>query len=147
MKAHIGADEHSGLVHHAHCTAANVGDLAQAQHLLHGREEDVCGDSGYTGAGNRAELQDTKAAVLIAEKHSKLRTFESKRCQKHARRWEHFKAGVRAKVEHPFRAVKRQFGYTKVRYRGPTKNTAQLLTLFGLSNLWMVRRQLLSKMG
>jgi len=62
---------------------------------------------------------------------------------KHARRWEHFKASVRAKVEHPFRVVKRQFDYTKVRYRGLAKNAAQVLTLFALSNLWMALRQLL----
>ena len=111
---------------------------------MHGREEEVYGDSGYTGAENRAELQDTRGAFLIAEKPSKLRAIKNKRCQKHARCWEQFKASIRAKVEHPFRVVKRQFGYTKVRYRGLAKNTAQMLTL---SNLWMVRRQLLPKMG
>ena len=52
---------------------------------------------------------------------------------------ERVKAQVRARVEHPFRVVKRQFGYVKVRYRGLAKNTAQLTTLFALSNLWMVR--------
>ncbi|HHZ33130.1 TPA: transposase, partial [Xanthomonas vasicola pv. zeae] len=62
-------------------------------------------------------------------------------------RWEHFKASVRAKVEHPFRVIKRQFGYTKVRYRGLAKNTAHVLTLFALSNLWMKRKQLLPAMG
>lgn len=147
MKVHIGVDEHSGLVHHAHCTAANVGDVTQLQYLLHGREEEVYGDSGYTGAENRAELQDIKAAFLIAEKPSKLRAIRNKRGQKQARRWEHFKASIRAKVEHPFRVVKRQFGYIKVRYRGLAKNTAQMLTLFALSNLWMVRRQLMPQVG
>ncbi|KGE52965.1 IS5/IS1182 family transposase, partial [Xanthomonas axonopodis] len=62
-------------------------------------------------------------------------------------RWEHFKASVRAKVEHPFRVINRQFGYTKVRYRGLAKNTAQVQTLFALSNLWMVRRHLLPARG
>ncbi len=57
---------------------------------------------------------------------------------------EHLKAKVRARVEHPFRVVKRQFGYQKVRYRGLAKNTTQLVTLFALSNLWMVRRRLLA---
>ena len=56
---------------------------------------------------------------------------------------EHIKASTRAKVEHPFRVIKRQFGHTKVRYRGLAKNTAQLHTLFALSNLWMVRRKLM----
>ena len=104
---------------------------------------EVYGDSGYTGAEHRAELQDIKAVFLIAEKPSNLRTIKNKRSQKHARRWEHFKASVRAKGEHPFRVVKRQFGYTKVRYRGLAKNMSQVLTLFALSNLWMARRQLL----
>ena len=137
MKAHIGVDEHSGFVHHAHCTAANVGDVTQVQHVLHGREEEVYGDSGYAGAENRAELQDT------AEKPSKLRVIKNKRGLKHARRWERLKASVRAEVEHPFRVMKRQFGYTKVRYRGLAKSAAEVLTLFALSNLWMAQRQLL----
>uniref|UniRef100_UPI0022EBC73F transposase n=2 Tax=Bacteria TaxID=2 RepID=UPI0022EBC73F len=57
------------------------------------------------------------------------------------------KASMRAKVEHPFRVVKRQFGYTKVRYRGLAKNSAQVLTLFALSNLWMTRRQFVPTQG
>jgi len=60
---------------------------------------------------------------------------------------EKFKASVRAKVEHPFRVLKRQFGYTKVRYRGLKKNTAQIVTLFALGNLWMARRQLMGAGG
>jgi IS5 family transposase len=60
---------------------------------------------------------------------------------------EKIKAGIRAKVEHPFRVIKRQFGYVKVRYRGLKKNTAQLVTLFALSNLWMVRGKLIGAQG
>ncbi len=62
-------------------------------------------------------------------------------------RIEKAKASLRAKVEHPFRVIKRQFGFTKVRFRGLAKNTAQVITLFALSNLWMVRRQLLAMTG
>jgi IS5 family transposase len=58
-------------------------------------------------------------------------------------RLEYIKASIRAKVEHPFRVIKRQFGHVKVRYRGLAKNTAQLHTLFALSNLWMARRALI----
>ncbi|WP_240989848.1 IS5-like element IS1646 family transposase, partial [Xanthomonas campestris] len=50
MKAHIGVDEFSGLVHHVHCTAANVADVTVTHALLHGKEDSVFGDSGYTGA-------------------------------------------------------------------------------------------------
>lgn len=63
------------------------------------------------------------------------------------RKIEKAKAQVRAKVEHPFRVIKRQFGYTKVRFRGLAKNTAQMVTLFALSNLWMARRHLLASAG
>ena len=147
MKAHIGVDEFSGLVHHVHCTAANVADVTVTHALLHGKEDSVVGDSGYTGADKREELQDCEAAFFIAAKRSVLQAIGNKRERAREQRWEHFKASVRAKVEHPFRVIKRQFGYTKVRYRGLAKNTAQVLTLFALSNLWMKRKQLLPAMG
>lgn len=147
MKAHIGVDDESGLVHHVECTAANVNDVTRVHKLLHGKEDTICGDSGYTGAHNREELQGVDAAFWIAEKPSKLRAMKNKRERKYAERWEHFKASLRAKVEHPFRVVKRQFGYTKVRYRGLAKNAAQMCTLFALSNLWMARRGLLQPTG
>ncbi|MGO1073873.1 IS5 family transposase, partial [Lysobacter sp. CA199] len=147
MKAHIGVDDESGLVHHVECTAANVADITQVHKLLHGREDTVCGDSGYTGVDKREEMRRCKARYLIAEKPSKLRQIKSKRELKWALRWEHTKASVRAKVEHPFRVIKRQFGYTQVRYRGLAKNLAQVLTLFALSNLWMKRKQLLPNPG
>jgi transposase, IS5 family len=147
MKAHIGVDDESGLVHHVECTAANVADVTQAHKLLHGKEGTVHGDSGYTGVDKREELQGIDAGFLIAEKPSKLRTIRNKRERRYAKRWEFHKASVRAKVEHPFRVIKRQFGYIKVRYRGLAKNAAQVLTLFALSNLWMARRRLLVMTG
>ncbi|MGE6335167.1 transposase, partial [Stenotrophomonas sp. NPDC077659] len=131
------------LVHHATCTAANVSDVTVTHALLHGKEGCVFGDSGYTGADKRAELADCKAAFFIAAKRSKVKAIGNARERRQVERWESCKASVRAKVEHPFRVIKRQFGYTKVRYRGLAKNTAQVLTLFALSNLWMVRRQLM----
>ncbi|TBX01529.1 IS5 family transposase, partial [Xanthomonas citri] len=143
MKAHIGVDEFSGLVHHVHCTAANVADVTVTHALLHGKEDSVFGDSGYTGADKRQELRDCQAVFFIAARPSTMRSIGNTRERAREQRWEHFKASVRAKVEHPFRVIKRQFGYTKVRYRGLAKNTAQVLTLFALSNLWMKRKQLL----
>ena len=147
MKAHIGVDEFSGLVHHVHCTAANVADVTVVRALLHGREDCIFGDSGYTGLDKREAFEDSKAAFFIAAKRSTVQAIGNKRQRRQKMRWEHFKASVRAKVEHPFRVIKRQFGYTQVRYRGLAKNTAQVLTLFALSNLWMVRRQLLPATG
>ena len=114
---------------------------------LHGKEDSGFGDSGYTGADKREELQTCKAAFFIAVRPSTLQAIGNKRERTQEQRWEHFKASVRAKVEHPFRVIKRQFGYTKVRHRGLAKNTAQVLTLFALSNLWMKRKQLLPAMG
>ena len=87
------------------------------------------------------------AGFLIADKPSKLRAMKNKRERHYAARWEHYKASLRAKVEHPFRVIKRQFGYAKVRYRGLAKNAAQVLTLFALSNLWMSRRHLMQPAG
>ncbi|MEA9625607.1 IS5 family transposase, partial [Xanthomonas campestris] len=103
MKAHIGVDEFSGLVHHVHCTAANVADVTVTHALLHGKEDSVFGDSGYTGADKREELQDCEAAFFIAAKRSVLQAIGNKRERAREQRWEHFKASVRAKVEHPFR--------------------------------------------
>lgn len=147
MKAHIGVDEFSGLVHHVHCTAANVADVTVTHTLLHGKEDSVFGDSGYTGADKRKELQACKAAFFIAAKRWTIQAIGNKRERAREQRWEHFKASVRAKVEHPFRVIKRQFGYTKVRYRGLAKNTAQVLMLFALSNLWLKRKQLMPVVG
>ena len=147
MKAHIGVDEFSGLVHHVHCTAANIADVTVMHTLLHGKEDSVFGDSGYTGADKRDELQACDAAFFIAARPWTIHAIGNKRERARAQRWEHVKASVRAKVEHPFRVIKRQFGYTKVRYRGLAKNTAHVLTLFALSNLWMKRKQLLPAMG
>src|SRR6202008_1693101 len=103
MKAHIGVDADSGLVHTVTTTAANEADVEQVAQLLHGKEEHVWADSGYRGAQSRVDRAKT-------------------RVQKE----EHRKASVRAKVEHPFRVIKRQFGLLKVRYRGLQKNTGHL---------------------
>ena len=147
MKAHIGVDDESGLVHHVQCTAANVADVTQVHTLLHGKEDSISGDSGYTGADSRPELAGCKARFFIASKRSRITAITNTQQRKKYQRWERCKASLRAKVEHPFRVVKRQFGYTKVRYRGLAKNAAQVLTLFALSNLWMARRQLLQPAG
>jgi IS5 family transposase len=141
MKAHIGADAESGLVHSVIGTSANVNDVTQAGGLLHGQEEDAFGDAGYRGVHKRGEAQGPKWHVAMrAEERRKLNPFLA--ADFAAEQVEKLKASVRAKVEHPFRVLKRQFGYTMVRYRGLAKNTAQIVTLFALSNLWMVRRRL-----
>ena len=146
MKAHIGVDADSGMVHSVIGTAANVGDVTQAGGLLHGDEQVAFGDAGYRGVAKRVEAQGPEWHVAMRPgERKKLNPFIGGEFE--ALALEKWKASVRAKVEHPFRVLKRQFGYTKVRYRGLAKNTAQLVTLFALSNLWMARRQLMGARG
>ena len=143
MKAHIGVDVDSGLVHTVRGTAGNVSDVVQAASLLHGQEVDAFGDAGYQGADKRP---DAKAGVRwhIAMRPGKRRALDKSRLvDELSDQLERIKARIRAKVEHPFRVIKRQFGHVKVRYRGLKKNTAQLHTLFALSNLWMARKALM----
>ena len=83
----------------------------------------------------------------IAVKPGKLKAMPEGREKGRLQSLETAKASIRARVEHPFRVIKRQFGYAKVRFRGLAKNTSQVLTLFALSNLWMARKQLLSSAG
>jgi IS5 family transposase len=146
MKAHIGVDAHSGLVQSVAGTAANVNDVTQASALLHGDEEAAFGDAGYQGVDKRLEAKGPIWHVAMRPgKRRQLNRFIEPEFV--AERVEKMKASIRAQVEHPFRVLKRQFGYTKVRYRGLAKNTAQIVTLFALSNLWMVRRQLMGAQG
>jgi IS5 family transposase len=146
MKAHIGVDIASGLVHTVATTPANVNDLNMAGNLLHGDEEAVFGDAGYQGVHKRAEaMGPTWHVAMRPGLRRKLNPFVEPDFV--AERVEKMKASIRAKVEHPFRVLKRQFGFTKVRYRGLAKNTAQVVTLFALGNLWLARRQLMAARG
>ena len=143
MKAHIGVDAESGLVHTVRGTPGHVSDIAEANTLLHGEEVLAFGDAGYQGVQMRA---DAKADVAwhVAMRAGKRRALnKDNEADALIDQAEKLKASVRAKVEHPFRVIKRQFGFVKARYRGLKKNTAQLLTLFALSNLWMVRGKLM----
>jgi IS5 family transposase len=141
MKAHIGVDAASGLVDSVVGTAASANDVTQAGALLHGEEEEAFADAGYQGVHKRPEAAGPVWHVAMRPGlRRKLNPFIE--AESVAERLEKIKASVRAKVEHPFRVLKRQFGYTKVRYRGLRKNTAQIVTLLALGNLWMARRRL-----
>ena len=147
MKGHIGVDAESGLVHTVRGTAGSVNDVVEANALLHGEETEAFGDAGYQGAHKRP---DAKPGVRwnIAMRPGKRRALDkSRESNRLIDELERLKASIRAKVEHQFRVIKRQFGHVKVRYRGLAKNTAQLHTLFALSNLWMARRRLLPVAG
>lgn len=144
MKAHVGVDVASGLVHTVTGTAANEADIAQTAALLHGEEEDVFGDAGYAGADKRPELADREVSWNIAIKRSIIKALP-KALREIAEPVERALSQVRAVVEHPFHIVKNCFHHKKLRYRGLHKNTAQLYTLFALANLVIVKRALLNR--
>ena len=144
MKAHIGVDVASGVVHTLTGTAANEADINQTAALLHGREEAVFADAGYAGAGKRPELADRDVSWNIAIKRSIIKALP-KALRDLAEPIERALAQVRAWVEHPFHIVKNRFRHKKLRYRGLAKNTAQLRTLFALANLVIVKKALFAQ--
>ena len=144
MKAHIGTDEASGLVHSVEGTAANVSDISQAHALLHGEEKRVGADAGYTGVEKRPEVVALGREIewRVAARRSTLKAQPEGWAKTLNGAWEKLKARARALVEHPFHIIKNLFKHRKVRYRGLEKNTGQLRVLFALANLYLVRRQL-----
>ena len=143
MKAHIGVDRDSKLVHTLVVTAANVADIAKTSELLHGRETQVHADAGYTGVEKRAEITalNRKIDWQIAGKRGRIKKMAEGPEKAAVQAVEKAKASVRAFVEHPFHILKNLFGHRKVRYRGLAKNGHQLHTLFGLANLIIGARQ------
>ena len=104
--------------------------------------------AGYVGVAKREETKEIRAQWHVAMRPGKRRLLDTATpLGQVLDQLERTKAKIRAKVEHPFRVIKRQFGHVKVRYRGLMKNTQQLFTLFALSNLWMVRNRLLNRAG
>jgi IS5 family transposase len=144
MKAHIGVDVASGVVHTLTGTAANEADINQTAALLHGREEAVFADAGYTGADKRPELAERDISWNIAIKRGIIKALP-KGLRDVAEPVERALSQVRAWVEHPFHIIKNLFRHRKLRYRGLAKNTAQLHTLFTLANLVIVKKTLLAQ--
>jgi IS5 family transposase len=144
MKAHIGVDVASGVVHTLTGTAANEADINQMAAVLHGREEAVFADAGYTGADQRPEHADREVSWNIAIKRGIIKALPQ-RLRDLAEPVERALSQLRAPVEHPFHLVKNRFGHNKLRYRGLAKNTAQLRTLFALANLVIVKKMLLAQ--
>jgi IS5 family transposase len=153
MKAHIGVDVASGLVHTVIGTAANEADINQTASLLHGQESDVFADAGYTGADRRPDLEDRDVCWSIAIRRSIIKALP-KSLRELAEPVERAGAGAglgRAPVPHrqeprpaPGQAL---FRHKRLRYRGLFKNTAQLRTLFALANLVIVKKTLLAQGG
>jgi IS5 family transposase len=137
MKMHIGVDESYGIVHSFTATPANVHDITETARLLQGDEDCVWADAGYQGVAKRPEHLDRDVDWQIAMRPGSRRQLNPRSV---AGRAEKAKASVRAKVEHPFRYVKRMFGYDKVRYRGLAKNEQRISVLLGFTNLLIAER-------
>jgi IS5 family transposase len=147
-KAHIGVDRDSGLVHTVKATPANVHDVSMTSELLHGEEETVNGDSGYLGAEKREDAivrnnKGKKIRYQINRRPSQIKKL-SKSGQYKAKKREHQKSSVRAKVEHVFGVVKGLLKFKKTRYRGLRKQTAKFNIMFALANLILADRPCLA---
>jgi transposase, IS5 family len=142
MKAHVGVDADSGLVHSVVGTSANVSDVSQAHALLHGHESEAFGDAGYIGVDKRDEMKGKSVKWQVAAKRGKIKAMRDGVFKDLMVAVERTKAQIRARVEHPFHVVKNLFHHRKVRYKGLAKNTAQLFSLFALANLVLARKRL-----
>ena len=150
MRCHIGVDAASSLVHSVESTAANVHELNTAAERLHGDERLIYGDAGHignrcaeaVGYEKRGDFQNCEAEFRIAMKPGQRRVLPETPEGRLLDLIETAKAHFRAKVVHPFRIIKYQFGFRKVFYRGIRKNDLKLKLLFALANLWMVRERI-----
>lgn len=138
MKAHIGVDSRTKLVHHVVATAANVHDSVMLTDLLHGEESCVWGDSAYAGKGDVIGECAPRAKDFTNKKGSRYVTLSNEERARNRN-----KSKVRAKVEHVFGVMKGQFGFTKVRYKGLAKNAHHLFVSCALVNLVMAKKVLL----
>ena len=144
MKLHIGADSHSGLVHSASVTAANVHDSQELPNLLHGQETRLYGDSAYRGKKQRARLKESapKAKDFTNKPAHRHRSLSDAEQQANRR-----KSAVRSKVEHPFLTLKRIWGFAKVRYRGLAKNANRAYAMLALINVSKWGRALIGEVS
>jgi len=140
MKAHIGTDRQTKLIHSVVATAANVHDSVVLGDLLHGDETKVWGDSAYQGQADVLAEPAPNAQDLTQEKGHRSRPLTEKQRQSNRK-----KSRVRSRVEHSFFVMKRQFGFTKVRYKGRAKNTHFLFVSCARVNMVMAKKKLLKK--
>jgi len=138
MKAHIGVDSKTKLIHSVAATAANVHDSVVIGDLLHGEETRVWGDSAYAGKQDEIAEHAPNARDFTNKKGGRNRPLTEEE-----RATNRTKSRVRAKVEHAFGVMKRQFGFTKVRYRGLAKNAHHLFVSCALTNLVLAKKTLL----
>lgn len=138
MKVHVGADVDSGAVHSVAVTAANEADIDVLPQLLRAEDEVIFGDAGYSSDEYKRGSRQLGIRWCVQDKRKpghNLSMRQKQRNRKHS--------SIRARVEHVFRVIKRQFGYTRTRYRGLMKNAVQVNMLVGLANLYLLRRRLM----
>ena len=140
MKAHVGVDSKTKIIHTAVATAANVADSTVLPDLLHGEETRVWGDQAYRG-----QSDVIKECAPRAQDHTHGRYRYKNGIDEQERAKNRTKSSVRSKVEHPFQVMKLKFGFVKVRYRGLKKNAHQLFVICGLVNLFLSRKKLLQE--
>ena len=138
MKAHVGVDSKTKIIHTAVATAANVADSTVLADLLHGEETRVWGDQAYRG-----QTEVIQECAPLAQDHTHRRYRYKNGIDEQERAKNRTKSSVRSKVEHPFQVMKVKFGFVKVRYRGLKKNAHQLFVICGLVNLFLSRKKLL----
>ncbi len=138
MKAHIGVDSKSGLVHSCEITTAKVADKQMLADLLHGKEKAVFGDKGYVSKEDKYYARDAGVFWGILDRKGPGKELSSKQKKRNKKL-----SRIRSKVEHPFRVIKHLWGHRKTRYRGLSKNCHQFYMLFGLSNIYMSRKRIL----
>ena len=140
MKAHVGVDSQTKLIHSVVATAANAADCTMLPHLLHGEETRVWGDQAYRGQSEVLREHAPHAQDFTHQRYRyKDRIDEVERAKNRT------KSTVRSKVEHVFAVMKLKFGFVKVRYRGLDKNANRLFVTCALVNLFLVRKRLLDK--
>ncbi len=138
MKAHVGVDSKSGLVHTVKTTTAKVHDGQKFKELLRGNEKAVFGDKAYC---NKKDKREYRAKGIFYGIN--MRGGRYVKVSEGQRKRNNQLSSVRAKVEHPFRIIKCLWGHTKTRYKGLLKNSLQLIMMFGLANLYLVRKKLI----
>jgi IS5 family transposase len=142
MKAHVGVDSKTKIIHTAVATAANVADATVLADLLHGEETRVWGDQAYRG-----QTEVIREHAPLAQDHTHRRYRYKNGIDEQERAKNRTKSSVRSKVEHAFQVMKVKFGFVKVRYRGLKKNAHQLFVICGLVNLFLSRKKLLLATG
>jgi len=138
MKAHLGVDSKTKLIHSVGVTAANVHDSQMLEDLLHGEETKIWGDSAYSG-----QTQTIKAHAPCAKDYTHNKGSRYRKLTESDQMKNRTKSKVRSKVEHVFHVMKCQFGFRKVRYRGLTKNANRVFVCCALINLVMSKNRLL----